>query len=253
MSTHKVPKAFISYSWEDDEHRAWVCELATRLQSQGVEITLDQWHTAPGDQLSEFMERAVRENDHVLIICTPYYKKRSDGRIGGVGYEGDVMTAEALTSRNQRKFIPVLRKGGWREAAPSWVSGKYYVDLSGEQYSEKHYLDLLLTLLGQREQAPPLGLPPDNVQLEKLKAKPPTVSTTQIKEEERPNRIEAAVVQQATTPRKDDLPQPAKQVEPAVDIVSLYPGLAKDDWDECVYDENGNCINDNQKHWGSNE
>lgn len=24
-------------------------------------------------------------------------------------------------------------------------------------------------------------------------------------------------------------------------------------WDECILDENGNCINDNQKHWGSNE
>ena len=121
----KVPKAFISYSWEDEKHRVWVLELATRLRSNGVETILDQWHMAPGDQLSDFMERAVRENDYVLIICTPRYKERANGRIGGVGYEGDIMTAEALTSRNHRKFIPILRKGNWRDAAPSWVSGKY--------------------------------------------------------------------------------------------------------------------------------
>jgi hypothetical protein len=200
------------------------------------------------------MERAVRENDHVLIVCTPYYKKRSDGRIGGVGYEGDVMTAEALTSRNQRKFIPVLRKGEWRDAAPSWVSGKYYVDLRGTQYSEQSYLDLLLTLLGRRQQAPPLGLPPNDIQLEESKAtRPKSAPTPSKKEEERPNKIEAAVVEKTVTPRKDESPKPSKQVETAVDIVSLYPALAEDDWDECIYDENGNCINDNQKHWGSNE
>jgi hypothetical protein len=257
MTSYKAPRAFISYSWEDDEHRMWVCDLATRLQSNGVEITLDQWHAAPGDQLSEFMERAVRENDHVLIICTPHYKKKSDGRIGGVGYEGDIMTAEALTSRNQRKFIPILRKGDWLDAAPSWVAGKYYVDLSGMQYSEVCYQDLLLTLLGQRRQAPPLGPPPPNIQLGKAKAPRPKKPKTEIKKEEQPIKIEAAIVEKAITPQKDGPPLSGKEVESADNRVSLaIPALANaswesDDWDECVFDENGECVN--QKHWGANE
>src|SRR5258708_32864061 len=110
----------MSYSWDDEPHQEWVREFAARLRSDGVEVMLDQWHLAPGDQLPAFMERAVRENDFVLIVCTPNYKKRSDARIGGVGYEGDVMTAEVLTDRNQRKFIPLLRLGDCLTAAPSW-------------------------------------------------------------------------------------------------------------------------------------
>jgi hypothetical protein len=259
MTNNKAPTAFISYSWEDDAHRIWVCDLATRLQSNGVAITLDQWHAAPGDQLSEFMERAVRENDHVLIICTPHYKKRSDGRIGGVGYEGDIMTAEALTSRNQRKFIPILRKGDWRDAAPSWVSGKYYVDLSGRQYSEACYQDLLLTLLGQRRQAPPLGPPPPNIQLGKSKTLRPKKAKTKLKKEEQPIKIEAAIVEKPITPRMDEPPLSTTEVEPANNSASLAiqaltnMSRESDDWDECVFDEDGNCINDNQKHWGANE
>jgi hypothetical protein len=44
-------------------------------------VTLDQWELQPGDQLPAFMERAVRENDYVLIVCTPLYKRRSDERL----------------------------------------------------------------------------------------------------------------------------------------------------------------------------
>ena len=120
-------------------------------------MILDQWHTVPGDQLPEFMEMAVRENDYVLIVCTPRYKDRSDKRVGGVGYEGDVMTGEVMTKRNHRKFIPILRRGTWQESAPSWLAGKRYVDLAGSPYSEHEYHDLLTTMLGTRPQPPPVG------------------------------------------------------------------------------------------------
>jgi len=55
----------------------------------------------------------------VLIVCTPKYKLRSDGRIGGVGYEGDIMTAEVMTNKNHRKFIPILKEGSWEDSAPT--------------------------------------------------------------------------------------------------------------------------------------
>ena len=101
-------KASISYSWDDDGHKTWVATLASKLREDGVTTILDQWHAVPGDQLPEFMEKQIRESDYVLIICTPNYRLKSDGRKGGVGYEGDIMTAEVQTKRNHRKFIPIL-------------------------------------------------------------------------------------------------------------------------------------------------
>jgi hypothetical protein len=76
-----------------------------------VDVTLDQWHVGPGDQLPEFMERGIRESDFVIILCTPRYKEKSEGRKGGVGFEGHIMSAEMYLSGNQRKFIPVLGQG----------------------------------------------------------------------------------------------------------------------------------------------
>jgi hypothetical protein len=152
-----MPTAFISYSWDDDEHKAWARALAERLRSDGIAATIDQWAAIPGDQLPEFMERAIAENQYVLIVCTPRYKSRSERREGGVGYEGDIITAELLRSRNHRKFIPILRKGEWRQAAPGWLAGKYYIDLRDGQNYEAQYQDLLSTLLGSRPAPPPVA------------------------------------------------------------------------------------------------
>ena len=154
------PKVFISYSWDDEGHKQWVRDFAARLRADGVEAIIDQWAVVPGDRLPLFMEKAIRENSYVLIVCTPKYKEKSDNRKGGVGYEGDIMTAEVYAGANHRKFIPVLRAGNWATAIPSWLGGKYSIDLSGTPYSEDQYRDLLATLHNMRDQAPPVGPAP---------------------------------------------------------------------------------------------
>jgi TIR domain len=156
VAARATPKAFISYSWDNDPHRDWVKAFGTRLRSDGVNVTLDQWHLQLGDQLPAFMERAVRENDYVLIVCTPTYADRSNRRVGGVGYEGDIMSGAVFTTRNERKFIPILRVGDWRTAAPTWLAGRYGVDLRGDPFSEQEYQDLFHTLHGTRPAAPPV-------------------------------------------------------------------------------------------------
>lgn len=201
-----APKVFISYSWDDDPHIAWVRDLATRLRSQGgVDVTLDRWHAVPGDQLPAFMERAIRENDYVLIVCTPNYKERSDSRIGGVGYEGDIMTAEIFSSQSpqtHRKFIPIHRCGKWDEAAPSWLKGKYRIDLRSEPYSETSYEDLLSTLHNARSQAPPIGPRPDF----SAKLQPPKGVTPQVPIAEGPEApigIKGVIVDEVGYPKND--------------------------------------------------
>jgi len=156
----KPPKVFISYSWEDDV-KTWVRNFAKQLRKDGIDAVLDQWETHHGDQLPEFMEKAVRGSDFVIVLCTPKYKRKSDNREGGVGYEGHVITSEILQNSSHRKFIPVLRKGTWGTALPSWAMGKLSIDLSGDPYSKENYQDLLRTLHGKRYTPPPVGTPPD--------------------------------------------------------------------------------------------
>jgi len=45
-----------------------------------MELTqkIDQWGLVPGDQMTLFMKKSVKDNDYILIICTPRYKIKSD-------------------------------------------------------------------------------------------------------------------------------------------------------------------------------
>ena len=197
-------RAFVSYSWDDDQHKEWVAKLATDLREDGVETILDQWHAAPGDQLPEFMEREIRENKYVLIICTPNYRLKSDERKGGVGYEGDIMTAEVHSQRNHLKFIPILARGTWEDAAPSWLKGKYYVDLRSPESYKENYPDLINTLLGERQIAPLLRSPLQ------------TRSEPQTQEESLggPLKIVGVIVEEVTEPTMDGTRRSALYVVP---------------------------------------
>ena len=198
------PKAFVSYSWDDEGHKEWVADLATKLRGDGVDVTLDQWNMVPGDQLTSFMEKEIRDNDYVLIICTPNYRMKSDQRKGGVGYEGDIMTAEVLTKGNHRKFIPVFARGSWDESAPSWLKGKVYVDLSTEEKLEVNYSDLTATLHGTRPAAPPLRMRSRNIRRQEMKRS----------ESDEPLGIVGVVVDEVTQPRLDGTPGSALHAVP---------------------------------------
>jgi hypothetical protein len=188
----------VSYSWDSDEHKVWAKALAERLRADGVSATLDQWETVPGDQLPHFMEHAIADNDYVLIVCTPRYKDRSERRQGGVGYEGDIITSELLLTRNHRKFIPILRSGTWIEAAPNWLSGKYYIDLRLGPSFEAQYGDLLNTLHGARTQPPPV-VPRSNSSTAQS-------STTKLTPVGEPVRIVGVIADEVGEPRNDGSP-----------------------------------------------
>jgi hypothetical protein len=196
MQAH--PKVFISYAWESDDVKKWVKNLAVELRNTGINAKLDQWEVVPGDQMPHFMEKSVRDNDYVLIICSPKYKIKSENRIGGVGYEGDIMTAEVLQSSNHRKFIPILQSGNKVTSIPSWLKGKYFIDLSNDSHFKKNFEDLITTVFNSREVAPKLGKIPSRFQ----KQISPIVESQSSAEDDK-IRIKGIVVDEVTQPRND--------------------------------------------------
>lgn len=80
-----VPRVFISYSHDSQEHKIWVADIARKLIENGIDVILDQWDLRLGDDVPKFMEKAVREAQRVLMVCTePFVYKANEGK-GGVG------------------------------------------------------------------------------------------------------------------------------------------------------------------------
>jgi hypothetical protein len=157
-----VPRVFVSYSWDDDAHKAWILDFATRLQGEsGIQVILDRWHLHPGQERLHFMEQAVSTSDFVIVVATPNYKYRADNRLGGVGYESGAISAELADSFTIDKFIPVLRNGSFQDSTPIYLKGRVGVDLSGEPYKESEYEQLIRTIYGEPFRPPALGKRPD--------------------------------------------------------------------------------------------
>ena len=158
-----APKCFISYSWDNDGHRAWVRRLADELQRNGVKTCLDQWDTHLGMDVTNYMETCIRESDFVLLVCTPILAQKANAGIGGVGYEKGVVTGEIFAdAASPKKFVPVLRKGDLRDSLPSYLQSRMYIDFRDDTMFDSSIKDLLRHLHQSPEYTrPPLGPMPD--------------------------------------------------------------------------------------------
>lgn len=141
-----APVVFVSYSWDNEEHRAWVANLATYLQQSGAEVLFDG-DLKLGQRLPKFMEQSIARADYVVVICTENYKMKADGRIGGVGYENNIISGDlfATSGLTEEKYIPVLRSGTWSTSLPDYMAGKLGVDCTDGTIDDRSMADLLTT------------------------------------------------------------------------------------------------------------
>ena len=142
----------ISYSWDDDEHKKWVRTLADRLRAAGFEVIYDGGQRL-GQRLPHFMEQMVSRSDRVLVVCTANYKQRFDDRVGGIGYEGNLISGEIVRNHGTIKFIPLLRRNSWPEALPRCLDGMLGLDFIGTTLFEERWTDLVSELQVSTPQA----------------------------------------------------------------------------------------------------
>jgi hypothetical protein len=103
----------------------------------------------------------VEESDKVLLIMTPNYKNKAEKRIGGVGYEISMITAEIFNKQDTDKFIPILISGSRAESAPSFVKSRIDVDMSNQDEFEKKFEELLRAIYDEPEiKRPSIGQKP---------------------------------------------------------------------------------------------
>ncbi len=155
----KKPLVFISYSWDDTDHKSWAKSFADRLVEEGdVDTIFDQDDCPPGTDFIHFMEQAIDKSDKVLIIMTPKYKIKADARITGVGYETSMGSYEVYSQDvNKPKFIPVLRSGSPQEATPKFLISKASVDMRTEE--EDSFQVLIKAIHGHSDKPTPKSVP----------------------------------------------------------------------------------------------
>ena len=141
MAEH--PKVFISYSHDTPEHRRWVSELSAKLHRKGVNIILDQWELRPGDDVTQFMERGIKDSDRVLVICTDGYVRKANAGEGGVGYEAMIITRKLAEDLGTNKFIPIIRQAVGEDKTPAFLGTRVHTDFTTEDRFDENFQELL--------------------------------------------------------------------------------------------------------------
>jgi hypothetical protein len=139
---------FVSYSWDTDEHKQWVRGIAEALHREpGIDVTFDQFDLWAGKDLTHFMERGL-ECERVVVVSTPAYVRKSRERVGGVGYECSLITADLVKDMKQDTFIPVLRAG---EDVPPFLVTKLWLDFRDDTRFEESMQRLIASIRREPE------------------------------------------------------------------------------------------------------
>lgn len=151
-ASKEVATVFISYSWDSEEHKKWVLELANRLVKEGVNVILDTYELRPGKSLTYFVETSIKNADRIVIIFTPNYKLKAEKRAGGVGYEYSIMNSELYKNQtNNERIIPVLRDGNSTDSIPEFMQQYIHIDMRNDENYENSYIDLLREIYDEPE------------------------------------------------------------------------------------------------------
>lgn len=149
--------AFISYSWDSEEHKAWVLKLATDLRRHGVDVMLDQWDLRLGDDLAFFMEQGLGQSHLVICVCSEKYIEKANAGKGGAGYEKRILAADMISDASKRYIIPIIRNNRGTIKVPTFLSGLKYEDFDDDNYYT-HYASVLKRIYGEDiKEKPALG------------------------------------------------------------------------------------------------
>jgi TIR domain len=162
IETEKKPIVFISYSWDNDEHKKWVLDLANKLCADGIDVILDRYYLKPGVNLPHFVEKNISSADRIIIIFTKNYKLKADKRTGGVGYEYSIMNVDLYKNQtSNEKIIPILREGTTEESIPTFMQQFIHIDTRNDENFENSYIDLLREIHNEPEiKKPEIGNKP---------------------------------------------------------------------------------------------
>lgn len=129
--TKNKPVVFISYSWDDNEHKNWVKMLADTLGKYDIEVRLDQY-LRKGSSLTRFMMEGIKKADKVLIIGTPLYKEKAERYVGGTNVEHQIININICRNFETAKFIPILRRGTFESSFTDLIGDRTGYDFTDD-------------------------------------------------------------------------------------------------------------------------
>lgn len=155
----KTPKVFVSYSWTSVDYKDRIRHYAERLRANHVDVVLDIWDLAPGQDKNAYMEKMVTDPSvtHVLAFIDKRYTEKANARKDGVGTESQIISQRLYSSVDQSKFIPIFCEKDklGKLSAPTFFEPRIGFDFSTPAAENDNWEPLLRFLFGKPEHTKP--------------------------------------------------------------------------------------------------
>ncbi|RLK61754.1 SEFIR domain-containing protein [Actinokineospora cianjurensis] len=119
-----MPRAFVSYTHDSEEHKDLVLVLANALVDNSIDVCLDRWHLERQDWYT-WAVREMNAADFVVVVASEVYRGVADGYATAAANLGMQCEAAILRDRLQgnrplwtKKILPVLLPGHGVEEIP---------------------------------------------------------------------------------------------------------------------------------------
>lgn len=158
--THKT--AFISYSWDSEEHQKWVFKLMNQLRKKGVDATMDVIETQNKTvNLNIMMRDNIRDKDYTIIVLTEKYAEKSESLKGGVGFE-TLLSIPVLKSNPNKLIFLVKYTDSFEDSIPSHLKDYYVINFTNDNEFDVKLNELIRRIYNfSLYEIEPLGKLPD--------------------------------------------------------------------------------------------
>ncbi len=153
--------AFVSYSWDSEQHKQWVMDFVNKLRGNGVDATIDRHLTQSSTiNLNQMMITNLQKNDFIIIVLTEKYAEKADSFQGGVGFE-TILSLPLLQEDPDKIIFITKHQGEFQKVIPFHLRGYYAIDFSDESTFNEAFDELLHRIYGELlYEIEPLGKAP---------------------------------------------------------------------------------------------
>lgn len=139
----KKTKVFVTYRWESEDHKQEVLSFTNFLRSKGFDATLDlkEAETETSINFHTMMHFNIQNNNKVIVILSPDYKRRAEAKQGGVGVEYQLILSTIDTY--PRKYILASFQEVSPDIVPFGLSQREVLNLKNKDNHERLFAKLM--------------------------------------------------------------------------------------------------------------
>ncbi|MCF0061808.1 TIR domain-containing protein [Dyadobacter chenwenxiniae] len=121
---------FVTYAWDNQEHKNFVYEFVNHLRSNGFDAEMDTYKSqqeASADFM-KMMHQAMTDYKKVIVVLSEKYKEKAESFEGGVGTEYGLIIKDIR--ENVNKYILVSADGHGNDVTPMEFRYREIIDIS---------------------------------------------------------------------------------------------------------------------------